>query len=189
MRANPSHRKAADNLAHLYAKLGDRDRAFETLRRSVGDTDARVRLAQFFPAAQPVPTDDETITASFAPLSPHDVAASSEPKTDAAPPGSNAADQRVERLTGTAVDPVAFGAQPAPEAVSQGSQPPPAQPSPTERQLAELMDRERQRAVDQRSDQTSGSTQAVASPGPVPTGEPVAVSRSPAVVNEKPVSV
>jgi Tetratricopeptide repeat len=189
VRANPSHRKAADNLAHLYAKLGDRDRAFETLKRSVGDTDARVRLAQFFPNPQPVPTDDETITASFAPLSPHDVAASSEPKMDATSPSSNTADQQVERLTpGTAVDPVAFGAQPTPEAVSQGSQPPPAQPSQAERQLAELMDRERQRAADQRSDQTSGSIQAVASPGPVPTGEPVAVTRSPAVVNEQPAS-
>src|SRR5580692_3372736 len=76
-RANPQHRKALDNLSLLYAKLGDRDRALEMLKRSVGESEARVRLAQLFPQSRPATSEEETITASFSPFSSHEIAAKS----------------------------------------------------------------------------------------------------------------
>ena len=68
------HQKARDNLGLLYARQGDRERAFEMVKRSVGEAEARSRLAQFFPPAQPAVREEDTVTASFSPAATPDVA-------------------------------------------------------------------------------------------------------------------
>ncbi len=69
LRANPLHQKARDNLGLLYAKQGDRERAFEMVKRSVGGAEARSQVAQFFPPAHPVVRAEDTFTAFFSPAS------------------------------------------------------------------------------------------------------------------------
>jgi hypothetical protein len=157
MRANPQHRKAVDNLSLLYAKLGERDRAFEMLKRAVGASEASVRLAQLFPQSRPAVSEDETITASFAPFSSHEVRDRSG-ATIAQPP--IAAERNGQRETQSTVaaglpdsskaNPPAVGTPDAGVAVGK---------SPLEKQLAELMEQERRRSLAERAQHQTLSTQ------------------------------
>jgi hypothetical protein len=141
LRANPLHQKARDNLGLLYAGQGDRERAFEMVKRSVGEAEARSRLAQFFPPAHPAVREDDTVTASFAPASTPDVAVhdgSSQPEIrsteSAAPPGP------------------AQSSPPSSGGVDVAGAP---GPSPLEKHLADLMEKERQRATEERTQRES----------------------------------
>jgi tetratricopeptide (TPR) repeat protein len=155
VRANPLHQKALDNLSLLYAKLGDRDRAFEILKQSFGEVEARNRIARLFPGERPT-ADDEEITASFAPgqaqrVGDHkDAGAAQQPTT---------ADASDRPATPTTDQPFSNSAS------RQNAQLPPTvsasavEQSPLERQLADLMERERQRALEQRSQRPSSQAQ------------------------------
>jgi hypothetical protein len=145
MRANPQHRKAVDNLSLLYAKLGDRERAFEMLKRSVGESEARVRLAQLFPQSRPAVSEDETITASFSPFSSGNAPNKS---------GATTAQPLIESNLSAVGGPDA--------AVAVGK-------SPLEKQLAELMEQERRRALAERAQHQTLSTQIAPPAGPATT--------------------
>ncbi|HEV8070660.1 MAG TPA: tetratricopeptide repeat protein [Planctomycetaceae bacterium] len=156
-RANPQHRKALDNLSLLYAKLGDRDRALEMLKRSVGESEARVRLAQLFPQSRPATSEEETITASFAPFSSPEIAAKSgettaQPSIDAERNGQRETHSTVAAglPDGLKSNSSATGGPDAAVAVGK---------SPLEKQLAELMEQERQRALTERAQHETISTQ------------------------------
>jgi hypothetical protein len=66
-RIDPSHAKALHNLSLLYAMSGDYDRSFDALRRAVGDSEARVKIARLFPNGHPSATDGDAMIASFQP--------------------------------------------------------------------------------------------------------------------------
>ena len=156
-RANPQHRKALDNLSLLYAKLGDRDRAFEVLKRSVGESEARVRLAQLFPQSRSATSEDETITASFAPFSSHEIPDKSVATVAQPSIAAEGNGQRETRSTVTA------GSQDGSKSTSSATGGPDAAvaagKSPLEKQLAELMEQERQRALAERAQHEAVSTQ------------------------------
>jgi hypothetical protein len=186
MRANPQHHKALDNLSLLYAKLGDRDRALEMLKRSVGESEARVRLAQLFPQSRPTVSEDETITASFAPPSSHEIpnksgATTAQPSIDAERNG-----QRETQST------VAAGLQDGSKSNSSTTGGPDAAvavgKSPLEKQLAELMEQERQRAFAERTQHETISTQIAppAEPATAPS-ESLAASHLPDQPPQQPV--
>jgi Flp pilus assembly protein TadD len=157
VRANPLHQKALDNLGLLYAKLGDRDRAFEMLKRSVGEVEARNRIARLFPKERATAPDDEEITASFAPGQSHETVDRKAPLTAQRPITADTNDWPTTPSTG----------QLQTNAASRQAAPlPPASPSTDaveqsslEKQLAALMERERLRAIEQRSQGPSSQTQ------------------------------
>jgi Tfp pilus assembly protein PilF len=177
LRANPLHQKARDNLGLLYAKQGDRERAFEMVKRSVGGAEARSQVAQFFPPAHPVVRAEDTFTASFSPAVPpadssHDQAAT---------PTQTGTTMPTSVVEADAQPPIrsSAGAVPTEAAQTVPSQPSPSQPhtvdstgkagqSPLEKHLAELMEKERQRATEERVQRESlglpvaSSAQAVA---------------------------
>lgn len=162
-RLNPLHHKALDNLSLLYAKLGDRDRAFEMLKRSVGETEARVRMAQLFPQARPVAPDDETIVASFAPSSSShgtgDRNAAVLPQTLASAGQNDKHESQSPAASGWQDSQASSDAAPSSAPVSRGPQATvPTAQSPLEQQLADLMERERQRAVEERAQRQSLGT-------------------------------
>jgi tetratricopeptide (TPR) repeat protein len=176
IRANPLHRKAVDNLSLLYAKMGDRDRAFAMLKRSVGESEARIRLAQLFPQNRTVVLDDESITASFAPF---ESRRPSENNPSAASPALNSAQGNDSPALQLPV-----GA-PTAQAAPSGSTSPPGVDaagatgqSLVEKQLADLMERERQRAIEERTQRQSLSTYTPAPTPPAVPTESVVVSPS-----------
>jgi Flp pilus assembly protein TadD len=65
---DPSHGKALHNLSLLYAANGDYDRSFDALRRAVGDSQARIKIATLFPNGRPQSNDKEAVVASFQPM-------------------------------------------------------------------------------------------------------------------------
>jgi Flp pilus assembly protein TadD len=67
-RLDPSHAKALHNLSLLYAANGDYDRAFDALRRALGESEARVQVARLFPNGRPQSNDKEAVVASFQPI-------------------------------------------------------------------------------------------------------------------------
>jgi Tfp pilus assembly protein PilF len=146
LRANPLHQKARDNLGLLYAKQGDRERAFEMVKRSVGEAEARSRLAQFFPPAQPAVRAEDTFTASFSPAS------------------SPAAAADVKPAAATPLPDVAQSSPSPPRAVEPAGT---ADQSPLERQIALMMEQERQRAIQERLKREAGASQ-IAPPAQVP---------------------
>ncbi|HET6326415.1 MAG TPA: tetratricopeptide repeat protein [Planctomycetaceae bacterium] len=171
LRANPLHQKARDNLGLLYAKQGDRERAFEMVKRSVGGAEARSQVAQFFPPAHPVVRAEDTFTASFSPAAPQ--ADSSHDETPAPAQTSVVEGNRQSQIRSSAGAVPTQAAQPVPSQLG------PSQPntvdstatagqSPLEKQLAELMEKERQRATEERVQRESlglpvaSSAQAVA---------------------------
>jgi tetratricopeptide (TPR) repeat protein len=175
MRANPQHRKAIDNLSLLYAKLGDRDRAFEMLKRSVGESEARARLAQLFPRSRPAASEDETITASFAPFSSRDVPDKSGATTARPLVAAEGNGERETRSTIAAGPPE--GSKSNPSATNTPDAAIGAGKSPLEKQLAELMEQERRRALAERAQHPTLSTQVASPVEPVtPSGESVAAS-------------
>ena len=66
---DPSHAKALHNLSLLYAMNGDYDRSFDALRRAVGESEARAKIARLFPQGRPQASDSEAVVASFQPMS------------------------------------------------------------------------------------------------------------------------
>ena len=74
-RIDPTHSKALHNLSLLYAMNGDYDRSFDALRRAVGESEARVKIARLFPNGRPAATDGETMIATFEPSTPRGRAA------------------------------------------------------------------------------------------------------------------
>lgn len=99
-RLDPSHSKALHNLSLVYASQGDYDRSFDALRRAVGESEARSKIARLFPNGRSKTPDAETVVASFQaakpvedksllPAGPADRAATSEllpHSSDALPP-------------------------------------------------------------------------------------------------------
>jgi len=86
-RIDPSHAKALHNLSLLYAMSGDYDRSFDALRRAVGDSEARVKIARLFPNGRPSATDDDAMIASFQPSGTRDDSSSAaSDKSVATPP-------------------------------------------------------------------------------------------------------
>jgi cytochrome c-type biogenesis protein CcmH/NrfG len=67
-RLDPSHGKALHNLSLLYAANGDYDRSFDALRRSDGESEARIKIATLFPKGRPQASDKEAVVASFQPM-------------------------------------------------------------------------------------------------------------------------
>jgi hypothetical protein len=67
-RLDPSHGKALHNLSLLYAANGDYDRSFDALRRAVGESEARIKIATLFPNGRPQASDKEAVVASFQPM-------------------------------------------------------------------------------------------------------------------------
>lgn len=65
---DPSHAKALHNLSVLYAMNNDYDRSFDALRRAVGESEARVKIASLFPKGRPDTGDKEAVVASFQPM-------------------------------------------------------------------------------------------------------------------------
>jgi hypothetical protein len=157
VRANPLHQKALDNLSLLYAKLGDRERAFEMLKRSVGEVEARNRLARLFPGERATTPDDEEITASFAPGQSRETVDRKVLLTAQQPITADASDwpttQRTDQPLSKGVSRQAAPFLPASAPTSVVEQ------SSLEKQLADLMERERLRAVEQRSLRPSSQTQ------------------------------
>jgi len=175
MRANPQHHKALDNLSLLYAKLGDRDRALEMLKRSVGESEARVRLAQLFPQSRPAALEDETITASFAPFSSRDVPDKSG-ATTAQPPSASNGNGQWETLSKAAASPP-DGSKSNPSAVGGSDATIAAGKSPLEKQLAELMEQERRRALAERAQHQTPSAQVAPPLEPANSSDSLAASR------------
>jgi hypothetical protein len=181
MRANPQHRKAVDNLSLLYAKLGDRDRASEMLKRSLGETEARVRLAKLFPESRSALPDEETLTASFAPFSSPEGGSAHETGSSHQGADGNGG-MTAQPLTTVGGDRPretrSMAAAGPPEGSSLGNPDPAvaAAKSPLEKQLADLMEQERQRTIQDRAKQqslTAPSASAVQATGP---DQPLAAS-------------
>jgi len=102
-RLDPSHAKALHNLSLLYAANGDYDRAFDALRRALGESEARIQVARLFPNGRPQSNDKESVVASFQPMESSDrnpsttpdtgdatATTANQPTTSAAPPTSQA---------------------------------------------------------------------------------------------------
>jgi Flp pilus assembly protein TadD len=67
-RLDPAHAKALHNLSLLYASNGDYDRAFDALRRALGENEARAQIARLFPKGRPQTNDKDAMVASFQPM-------------------------------------------------------------------------------------------------------------------------
>jgi tetratricopeptide (TPR) repeat protein len=149
VRANPLHQMALDNLSLLYAKLGDRERTFEVLKRSLGESAARTRLAQLFPPNRGASPEDETFTASFTPFQSHETA---DQASAAAAPAHKIADTNDQQPAPSTVSIVPTDAVPAASLPPRTAEPvTPSAQTPLEKQLADLMERERQRALEERT--------------------------------------
>src|SRR5262249_6504319 len=156
----PTHQKARDNLALLYAKQGDRERAFELVKRSVGEAEARRQLAQHFPPAQPTVQPEDTFTASFSPSPALEAAAPTEVKAPAPAPVLAQAPKATgsARIGSSETVALSESAQPAaappppPQTVDAVE---PAGQSSLEKQLTSLMEQERLRAIQERSKRES----------------------------------
>ncbi len=149
VRANPLHQMALDNLSLLYAKLGDGERTFEVLKRSLGESAARTRFAQLFPPNRGASPEDETFTASFTPFQSHETA---DQASAAAAPAHKIADTNDQQPAPSTVSIVPTDAVPAASLPPRTAEPvTPSAQTPLEKQLADLMERERQRALEERT--------------------------------------
>jgi Flp pilus assembly protein TadD len=158
LRANSLHQKALDNLSLLYVKIGDRDRALETLKRSLSESEALARMAELLPREHGSAADDETITASFAPFQSGALA---------------------DRNAGTPVQKLATAGENAQRtsspSIPETGQAPQGQPL-LEKQLADLMDRERKQALEKRTRQQKTNPQFATSALATPSSESSAAS-------------
>lgn len=161
-RLNPKHDKALHNLSLLYAMLGDYDRSLAALSRAVGESQARIKIAELFPNGRPEVPADETVVASFDPsAAPKAVAASGNASSVVAPaisqprPAQSGStgefNSDVETVTiipaGQTRKEESRVAAPAQTDVSA----PPAPQSPLARQFAELVQQDRDRAIEERT--------------------------------------
>jgi tetratricopeptide (TPR) repeat protein len=176
VRANPLHQMALENLSLLYAKLGDRERTFEVLKRSLGESAARTRLAQLFPPNRAAVPEDETFTASFAPFSAHETA---DQASVAAAPSPKIADANDQRPAPPIVSAVPTDALPAASLPPRTAEPVTASAqSPLERQLADLMERERQRALEERTQRQTIALPTTPTAPAAPAAQPVVAAQS-----------
>jgi Tfp pilus assembly protein PilF len=177
LRANPRHQKAHDNLSLLYAKQGDRDRAFEIAKRSVGEAEARDRLGQLTPPAHPAVREEDTVTASFAPAPSPEVAVdgrTTSPTLVTAPvtaEGSSQSEIRPADAMGSTAA-ARSGPSSPPVADATGT---PGQ-SPLEKRLAQLMEQERQHAIEERAQRESLGSQITPPAQAVTPGESLTAS-------------
>ncbi|HEV7999878.1 MAG TPA: hypothetical protein VGP63_08370, partial [Planctomycetaceae bacterium] len=161
---NPLHQKARDNLGLLYAKQGDRERAFEMVKRSVGEAEARSRLAQFFPPAQSAMRAEDTFTASFSPASSPATAVDVKPVAATLVAAEASGEPSVRSAASTPLSDVAQSSSPPSRAVEPAG---PTDQSPLEKQIALMMEQERQRAIQERLKREAGASQ-LAPPAQVP---------------------
>ncbi len=174
VRANPLHQMALDNLSLLYAKLGDRERTFEVLKRSLGESAARTRLAQLFPPNRGAATEDETFTASFTPFSAHETADQA-----SAVPSHNIANANDPQPAPPTINAVPKDTAPAASLPPRAAEPViAASQSPLEKQLAELMERERQRALEERTQRQAIVLPTAPAASAAPVAQPVVAAQS-----------
>jgi len=194
-RLNPKHDKALHNLSLLYAMLGDYDRSFAVLRQAVGESQARIKIAEIFPNGRPVSRSGEVVVASFDPPTPPKavVAADGESLPAAPAIGRSRAAQSsfagdsitdAEAITILPAGPTRKAESQAAATVQTDESAQPESQTPLARQLEELMQQERHRAVEEQAqratrvsratdlaaDVTNAGSAAHAVAGPIPRG-------------------
>jgi len=177
-RLDPSHPKALHNLSLLYAMSGDYDRSFDALRRAVGESEARVKIARLFPNGRPRSADGDAMIASFQPSESHDGASPAAVDSAAvnSTKTSNLAAPR-PTIAATGAGPVAnFDSNAAPPTTVPPTTAPPARiPSAASGRVPDSEINEISAAIDREppQEQPAGSTAAVPSTVPnAPTGAP-----------------
>ena len=165
-RIDPSHAKALHNLSLLYAMSGDYDRSFDALRRAVGESEARVKIARLFPNGRPLAKDGDEVIASFQPSEPSDAsspAAVEEPAAAAAP-----ANGLQPSAPMSVTEPVAtFGSADAPSTAPSAAPRPPEAPGASIGRVSDSQINEAFAAIDREAPHEP-QTAAAAAPSPTP---------------------
>jgi Tfp pilus assembly protein PilF len=177
LRANPRHQKARDNLNLLYAKQGDRDRAFEIVKRSVGEAEAHDRLGPLSTPAHPAVREDDTVTASFAPAPSSEVAVDGQttaPTPVTVPVTAEGSSQPEIQSADAAASTAAAQSGPS-SPIAADAAGTPGQ-SPLEKRLAQLMEQERQHAIEVRAQRESLGSQITPPAQAVTPGESLTAS-------------